>query len=191
MREAILEKAKTQLMAGGYKQLNFAKIASDLETTRANLHYHFKNKETLGVEVFRQIGEDNINNFKEMRRNLNGDFLGFFSAVEGFFWQGECEEGGKVCSSIMDDPDLPESIAKQSRTIYQAFEEILAGAIQDAVDNKSITQDINVAREASRVHVLMMGLMGASQYYLDSPQAKEQLNGIIIDWAQALLIPSK
>ncbi len=86
----------------------------------------------------------------------------------------------------MNDPELPESVAILSRKIYQTFEGILGGVIQDAVDNQEITQDINVAREASRVHVLMMGLMGASEYYADGSAAQQQLSGLILDWAKSL-----
>ena len=45
MRAEILKIAEDQMKAGGYEQLNFAVIANDLKTTRANLHYHFKNRD--------------------------------------------------------------------------------------------------------------------------------------------------
>ena len=63
MKNAILKRAEQQLMGGGYDKLNFATIARDLNTTRANLHYHFKNKETLAIEVTKQCGTRNCNEF--------------------------------------------------------------------------------------------------------------------------------
>ena len=39
MKDEILKLAQQQMKEGGYENLNFAKIAEDLSTTRANLHH--------------------------------------------------------------------------------------------------------------------------------------------------------
>ncbi len=49
MKERILDIAIQQMRSGGYDNLNFANIAAELGTSRANLHHHFKNKEGLGI----------------------------------------------------------------------------------------------------------------------------------------------
>ena len=57
LREDILEKAICQLRRGGYSQLNFASLSKELGTTRANIHYHFSNKENLAKEALETYRE--------------------------------------------------------------------------------------------------------------------------------------
>jgi len=87
MKQKILEKAGQQLLAGGFDKLNFAKIADDLNTTRANLHYHFKNKENLANEVFSQYERRTVVHYDALKRNFSGDFFGFFKEVENSIWE--------------------------------------------------------------------------------------------------------
>mgnify|MGYP003856182609 FL=1 len=189
MRDAILEIAEQQLMQGGYDKLNFATIAKELDTTRANLHYHFKNKETLAIEVTRQYAARYIDEFNRLRESFNGNFLGFFETVENMIWlHSGSSDDDKVasCSTLVSDPDLPESIAKLSRENYDKIETAIAGVIQDAIDNNEIRKDIDVKREAARSHVIMMGIGTCGEYLLNLKQAKERFGGMLEDWANSL-----
>jgi len=189
MRDAILEKAEQQLMQGGYDKLNFATIAKELDTTRANLHYHFKNKETLAIEVTRQYANRYIDEFSRLRRTFNGNFKGFFETVENMIWQhsgGSDDDKVASCSTLVSDPELPESIAKLSRDNYEKIEQTIAGVLQDAIDNDEIRNDIDVKREASRSHVIMMGMGTCGEYLINLKQAKERFSGMLEDWANSL-----
>ena len=76
MRESILKIAEEQMMAGGYGTLSFGEIAKELSTTRANLHYHFKNKETLAVEVTTKFIKDQESNLFNLATHFKDDFGG-------------------------------------------------------------------------------------------------------------------
>ena len=78
MKERILDKASEQLLAGSYAKLNFARIAEDLDITRANVHYHFKNKENLAIEVFTRHKALTLSQYQQLRERFAGDFVGFF-----------------------------------------------------------------------------------------------------------------
>ncbi len=189
MRDAILEKAEQQLMSGGFDKLNFAKIAKELDTTRANLHYHFKNKESLAIEVTRQYGARYCDQFAVMRESFKGNFVGFFEAVDGFFWeQPDGDDNAKVnaCICLVSDPELPEVIGNISRGHYQNIQQTIKGVIEDAIDNKEIKADVDAQREAIRAHVIMMGIGTSGQHLLNIKQAKEQLGGLLVDWANSL-----
>jgi len=189
MREAILEKAEQQLMQGGYDKLNFATIAKELDTTRANLHYHFKNKETLAIEVTRQYANRYIEEFSLLRETFNGNFIGFFETVENMIWMhsgGSDDDKMASCSTLVSDPELPESIAKLSRENYGKIEVTIAGVLQDAINNNEIRQDIDVKREAARSHVIMMGIGTCGEYLLNVKQAKERFGGMLEEWAHNL-----
>ena len=189
MRDAILEKAEQQLMQGGYDKLNFATIAKELDTTRANLHYHFKNKETLAIEVTRQYADRYIVEFDRLRTTFNGNFIGFFETVENMIWlhSGDSDDDKVAsCSTLVSDPDLPESIAKLSRENFGKIESTIAGVLQDAVDNKEIQKRIDVKREAARSHVIMMGIGTCGEYMLNVKEAKQRLSGMLLEWANSL-----
>lgn len=187
MRDAILKKAEQQLMSGGFDKLNFATIAAELKTTRANLHYHFKNKETLAVEVTAQYGNRCCNEFSQMRAAFNGNFVGFFAAIDQSFWnKAQCGDDSRVCVTLASDPELPEPLVKLSQELYATISGILESVLQDAVDNKEISSDTDVKREATRAHVTMMGMMMSGLHMENPEQAKQQLGGILTEWANSL-----
>jgi len=191
MRDAILEKAEQQLMLGGYDKLNFANIAKELNTTRANLHYHFKNKETLAIEVVRRYSAGYTVEFERLRKSFNGNISGFFQAVEDMMWMLSDDDGNDdskpaTCINLVADPEIPEAIAKASREAYNQIESTLKGVIQDAIDNQEIRLDLDAQREANRCHVLMMGISGCGQHLLSVGEAKQKFGGIIMDWVNSL-----
>lgn len=51
MRDRIKMTALDLLIQNGYRGVSFGDLASALDTTRANIHYHFGNKQTLVEEV--------------------------------------------------------------------------------------------------------------------------------------------
>ncbi len=189
MREAILQIAEQQLIKGGYSKLNFANIAKELETTRANLHYHFKNKETLAIEVTRQYAEHYINEFSQLRETHNGRFFALWPKIENMIWmQPNCDDDAQIdsCVTLISDPDIPEAIAILSRDSFNKIHSILNGIIQDAVDNGEVRSDIDVARETTRCHALMMGVNACGQHLLSVGEAKKLLSGLLLDWADSL-----
>ncbi len=187
MRAAILKKAEQQLMSGGFDKLNFASIAAELKTTRANLHYHFKNKETLAIEVTSQYGNRCCNEFSAMRAAFKGNFIGFFAAMDQSFWdKGQREDDSRVCVTLAADPELPEPLVKLSQEFYSTINGILESVLQDAVDNKEISSETDVKREATRAHVIMMGMMMSAMHMSDPERVKQQLGGILTEWANSL-----
>jgi len=189
MRDAILEKAEQQLMLGGYDKLNFASIAKELNTTRANLHYHFKNKETLAIEVARQYAGRYTVEFESLRKTFNGNVAGFFETVEDMIWMHSgCGDEGKPsgCVNLAADPDIPESIAKMTRDSFANIESTIVGVIQDAMDNQEIRQDLDAEREANRCHVIMMGMGACGQHMTSIGEAKQKFSGLLMDWVNSL-----
>jgi len=189
MKDAILQLAEQQLMVGGFDKLNFATLAKELGTTRANIHYHFKNKESLAIEVTRQYGARYCDEFKALREMFRGNFVGFFETVNNYFWpqtDDPCDQETNACTTLASDPELPESIVKLTRESYRNIEQIIADVIQDGIDNKEVRSDIDAKKEATRCHVIMMGIGACGQHLSSSDEAKEQLGGILVDWANSL-----
>ena len=60
MRRQIKVLARDLLIRHGYRGVSFGDIASELETTRANIHYHFGNKQTLVEEVLEDYVDETL-----------------------------------------------------------------------------------------------------------------------------------
>ena len=192
MKDEIYKIAEKQLLGGGYDKLNFTAISETLNTSRANIHYHFKTKEALAIEVMEQYAARECGNLNQVKEAFKGDFFGFFAAMDNAFWpedhegytSSEASKDGSnnFCSNFLANPKLPESLVKLTKKLYQDVEEILAGIIQDAIDNHQIRADVDARQEALRIHVIMMGIMTTGLHVVEH----KQLRGLIMDWANSL-----
>lgn len=177
------------MMTGGFDNLNFGTIAKELGTTRANLHYHFKNKESLAVEVTNKYGQDQFNNFTAVFQAFRGNFFGFIKAVEEDFWKQAKDLGTTsicVCTKMATQKDVPENLHGMAEGFYRKFEDLFINVIQEAVDNGEIRKDIDVKREGTRAHVTMLGVMTCGQHIGSVDLAKKELEGFLMDWAKGL-----
>lgn len=66
MRDQIKSLAETLLIHHGYRGFNFRTIAEELGTTRANLHYHFGNKDGLVLEVLEEYAKRTIDLYEKV-----------------------------------------------------------------------------------------------------------------------------
>jgi len=189
MKTEILHCAEQQLMRGGYKKLNFATIAEQLNTTRANLHYHFKNKETLAIEVTRLFGDRQCNLFNTLRESNKGNFFGFMNTIDECFWHevDDIEKSGAgFYAMLASDPDIPKALIELAQNIYDRVNQIFVRVIEDAKESNEIRADIDVEREAMRLHVILMGILTCGQSFLNNKHTKKQLKGVVIDWSYSL-----
>ncbi|WP_431153231.1 TetR/AcrR family transcriptional regulator [Acidovorax facilis] len=66
MREQIKQIAEELLVKHGYRGLNFRQIAEALNTTRANLHYHFGSKEGLVEAVLDEYATRTMDSYRDV-----------------------------------------------------------------------------------------------------------------------------
>ncbi len=66
MRDRIKAAATDLLIRHGYRGMSFGDIAPLLETTRANIHYHFGNKQKLLEEVLEDYVDDSLAHFRRI-----------------------------------------------------------------------------------------------------------------------------
>ncbi|MEM6581707.1 MAG: TetR/AcrR family transcriptional regulator [Pseudomonadota bacterium] len=132
MRDKIISLAVEQLRAGGYKAVNFAVIADRLDTTRANLHHHFKNKEGLGIEATKAYLRDEEAAIEHILGQNEDDLHGFLKGLELHLIElvtTSVVQNPCVMSQILNDVEAPESLRKlvlvrceeEQKTIEQQF----------------------------------------------------------------------
>lgn len=66
MRERIKQVAAELLIKHGYRGLSFRQISDLLNTTRANLHYHFGSKDGLVEEVLEDYANETVNYYRDI-----------------------------------------------------------------------------------------------------------------------------
>ena len=189
MKEKILDIASQQLLIGGYNKLSFAKIADELKTTKANIHYHFKNKENLALEVFIRFEKEILALYCDFQKQYKYDYIGFFHELEDSIWepsQSNLKGGKVVIFELISDADLPEQLAELCRKLHEKLRKIVRDVIQDGIDCGQIDKKFDADREALRAFVLTTGMFTNGHYFESSDQFKEQLNGILRDWVISL-----
>lgn len=106
MREQIIREADRLIRTGGYEALNFGTIAAKLGTTRANLHYHFKNKENLALTVTDRYIAEVRSRLTRLRRTYAGNFPAILLALDADLWErlsALSYKGYCVCARLIAD----------------------------------------------------------------------------------------
>jgi TetR/AcrR family transcriptional regulator, transcriptional repressor for nem operon len=189
MRDRILKIAEEQMKAGGYASLNFGQIAKELETTRANLHYHYKNKETLAIEVTKRFMTDQEADLVKLSQAYNGNFPEFMAALEGFLWSHhECHGrvGACVCAQIIRQPDVPEALFELAQQHFNHFKSMMLEQIIASQNNKTMRADIDPLLVATQAGCMIAGLAQLALFATE--EEREQMKGACKSWAQNYMI---
>ncbi len=184
MREEILKIAQEQMKAGGYSHLSFGAIASELSTTRANLHYHFKNKETLAIEVTKRFVADQEADILKAAAQFPGDFPKLIAAMEAWLWshrESNGAVGSCVCEQIIRQPEVPESLLNLAKRHFNVFRSIIVEQVIESQKAGTLcpkTDPKQISREAG---CIMFGL-GQMSLFLEDEAEVDQVKGTLIAW---------
>lgn len=178
MKDEILKIAIQQMRSGGYENLNFAHIAAELGTSRANLHHHFKNKEGLGIaataqyieydRAFKQaILSANHHSFKTMLTALEHQMAAFLAN----------NKVGDSCilSQLVHDGEAPESLRRLAIDRYKEEESVLLKYIVDAQKRGEVADSKDPQKLAFQ---LMSALFGIIQMGLVKSDKSEFVSGV-------------
>jgi AcrR family transcriptional regulator len=84
MRERIKALARDLLIQYGYRGMSFGDLATALDTTRANIHYHFGHKQKLVEEVLVDYTADTIRGTAAIFEDADKTFMEKIEAVVEF-----------------------------------------------------------------------------------------------------------
>lgn len=182
MKEQIVKIALEQMLSGGYENLNFANIATELGTSRANLHHHFKNKEGLGIAATEQyIFYDKA--FKDdIFREYAGDIRRILEALEnklGDFLVTRNVNNSCILSQLIHDGEAPNSIRTMAVTRYHEEIKQFAAQIEKSKIAKKLPPDTNSHILAVRI---MSGIFGMIQMNLiteNKQEFKQAVKGLL------------
>lgn len=183
MRDEILKLAEDQMKAGGFEHLSFAAISSQLGTTRANLHYHFKNKETLGLEVTKRFIADQEADVIKTMAQFPGNFPGFIVAMEDWLWgHRECNGavGSCVCEQIIRQPEVPASLLGLAKKHFQVFRNLMVEHVIESQEQGTIVKDVDSSQIALEAGCIMFGLGQMSLFLEDNELPR--IKGTLKNW---------
>lgn len=188
LKESIVEEASYQIKRGGWNELNFDTIAEKLNTTRSNLHYHFKTKEKLANEVMERFVSNNITKFDTIFEMTNQNFPEMVRKIEEFIfkgWKADSNQGFCACSPFLTNSGtVPKSLRDKASSYFvqqiDYWSHLISvskekGYIQSSLDPESL------ARQFLMIFLGFRTLGNASRPIKNSP-FKETLS----DWATSI-----
>jgi TetR/AcrR family transcriptional repressor of nem operon len=187
MKEQILELAQIQMKSGGYDNLNFAKIAESLSTTRANLHYHFKNKESLAIEATQFYIQQSFDEMKVIAQKNQGDFPGFLKGLENHFIKELTENDkccGCVCAQIVQDKEAPDSLVKLATAHFEEMISMLKMMIEQSQEKGILQQSFDAERMATFCGSIMMGMSQLGMIYGKDKDFIKRIEGSLTEWIE-------
>jgi TetR/AcrR family transcriptional repressor of nem operon len=188
-KEEILKIADKQMKAGGYKSLSFREIAENLEISKANIHHHFKNKETLAIEVTNHFAGKDFTEMTELAAKYETDFVAFMGALEDKFWEKAKDANNCsvcVCSQIVKADEVPESLLKVAQSHFDKVLGIFMNNAKKGIESKSINTTLSAQDVAMQAGIVMNGVMSLAQAMPDTKTAEQMLRGQIRIWVNGL-----
>ena len=165
---------------GGYENLNFAKIAEDLSTTRANLHHHFKNKEGLALQATQHYVDETSENMMNLINKNKGNFAGFLNDLEDVFIKDKQVDGCRgscVCSQLVREPDIPDSIMKLAHNHFDTLKKLFEGMIKESQKHGLIVKSITATELSYLSLSMLMGMSQLAMVNADDPQYTNEIKG--------------
>lgn len=190
-KDAILHLAIQQMKEGGYDALNFREIAEELEVSKANIHHHFQNKDTLAYNAVESYSLKTLKAFQAFADEADGDLLWFMKQMEEMFWTMSKEEGHCgvcVCEQIARVPHSPSALKEQSNHFSNRICEIVHEVVLKASAQGRFRPGLNPEEISLLLILLFKGKMSYAQSFPTVEEAKESVQGVIHTWLQTILV---
>lgn len=169
-------------MSGGYDNLNFANIASELNTTRANLHHHFKNKEGLGIAAAESYIQEQTAIFDEIIRSNDGDIFSILDKIEKFlidFFTSRESCNACICSQLIYETHAPDKLRQLARNRFNAELKDFETQIEKAVKSGDLPNSNNVEALAFRIVATYTGIGQMALVETDKEKLAKNIKGAL------------
>ena len=184
-----MEEAVRQVIRGGYEELNFGTIASELGTTRANIHHHFANKENLAREVVARHTNQMKERIQGFLAETGGSVVPLFERLEGMLWESFKDnnmEGGCACAPILVSGErVPESLSKLAGEFYWLQVDLMTQVMEVAQLKGEIGRDRPARELAQEGILLILGMLQLGRSAL-AKRGTNPLRGMLTGWARSL-----
>ncbi len=176
-------------MSGGYDNLSFAAIADSLSTTRANIHYHFKNKEGLATEATKAHIAEELDLMKSVAQRYHDDFAAFIADVEARFVSMIKKKRDKkidICSQLIRTDGVPAELTKLAQDHFKDVHDLCEEVIVASQRAGTIQSDIRASDLAAQAVAMMLGVIQLAIVYHDrGGDSSERIRGLLTGWVRS------
>ncbi|WP_428250009.1 TetR/AcrR family transcriptional regulator [Ferrovibrio sp.] len=150
MRNQIKMVAEELLVKHGYRGLSFRQIAEILNTTRANLHYHFGSKEGLVEEVLEDYSVATMNRYRDVLTDTTTTLRTKIDAIirlnreryQKYNPDGDHGHPWSLMTRLRSDSDaLNDKMRNRLQGVMREFEMLVAVGVRAAVQSGELQPD--------------------------------------------------
>jgi AcrR family transcriptional regulator len=154
MREQIKLIAAELLIKHGYRGVSFRAISEVLNTTRANLHYHFGSKDGLVEEVLEDYVKETLDRYQEvwldksttLREKVEATVKFTYGRYQKYNPDGDKGEPWSLMVRLRSDSDaLTPKMNTMLHNVMQDFENFVRGGVSGAIETGEL--DANTPQE--------------------------------------------
>lgn len=186
VKDQILELGKQQLLKGGYSALNFGEIARELNITRANIHYHFSDKQALADLITQKYVDQKVDEMDVISAQFENNFFGLIDAMERFMKENfiRHEHEWCVCTQHMRLDSTPDHLRDMSYGFLDRQFDMFIRIANGTQKAGLIPESININELCL---IAMEILMGKSQLFLFKSSFAAQGTITTSDWLRRLI----
>jgi TetR/AcrR family transcriptional regulator, transcriptional repressor for nem operon len=165
--DEIIRCARTLIISGGYNGFSYADIADVVGIRKASIHHHFPTKVDLVRTLLERYREEFDAGIAEIERGFT-DPLDRLRAYIGF-WEGcigDPTTAFCVCALLASEmPLLPQEIARELRTYFQALSAWLTSVLEQCAVQGSVALTGTARAEAETFMATVHGAMLSARAY--------------------------
>ncbi|HWK68123.1 MAG TPA: TetR/AcrR family transcriptional regulator [Rhizobiaceae bacterium] len=150
MRDRIKHVAEELLIKHGYRGVSFRQISEILNTTRANLHYHFGSKDALVEEVLEDYAEATLNRYRDIWTDARTTLRQKVEAVvklsreryQRYNPKGDHGEAWSLLIRLRTDSDaLTDKMRNRLKETTREFETLVRVGVRSAIQSGELQSD--------------------------------------------------
>jgi TetR/AcrR family transcriptional regulator, transcriptional repressor for nem operon len=154
----ILDEAERMLQVRGYNGFSYADVASELEVTKASLHYHFPGKAELGEALIGRYAARFADALERIDRG-GGDALAKLQAYAAIYGDVLRDRRMCLCGMLAAEYDtLPTPMREAIVGFFDDTEAWLTGVLEQGQEDGVLSLDGSASDEAQTI---VSGLEGA------------------------------
>ena len=183
MRERIKSLAAILLIKHGYRGVSFGDIAEALSTTRANIHYHFGNKNALVEEVTDEYVTATLDGFRSIWTNPDTSLEAKVDATIAFnrtrydlFNVGV--DRGQSWSLIARMRADSDALSLRSVASVRRFASELTGAVTSGVANAVSRGELSATTPVEDLVLILVGIVNSAGPITQDAASFDQLERI-------------
>lgn len=150
MRDRIKRVAEELLVKHGYRGVSFRQISEILNTTRANLHYHFGSKDRLVEEVLEDYANRTLDQYRDIwtdpRTSLREKVAGVVRlSHERYRYYNPNSDGGEPWSLMIrlrsDSDAITPRMRAKLKEVTREFETLVRVGVRAAIQSGELCSD--------------------------------------------------